>query len=135
MITEPNDDLIWISFRLLGISLIQVSIFILLYEAAIEIYTLNFGSMNKIFGFGMQINDGIYLLSILAAANTFTQIFAKKQRVKLITVTFSAALWVSYWGNIANEVPNRFLLLSILGIVSLLCGLLLTYRMRNLRFA
>lgn len=121
-------ETIWIAFRVLGISLIQIMMFLLLYEAAVEFYVSRFGPMNKVFGFGMQMNYGMYLLCIITLVSTFAQLFAAELKAKLVAVSAAALLWIIYWGNIANVVPNRFLLISGLGIVSLSVGVLMTSR-------
>lgn len=128
MISEPPFSIIWNSFKITAISSFQVLVFVLIYEASVEIYVSNFGPMNKIFGFGMQMDYGTYLLSILAGINTLAQIFLKKLIFRFTAAVLCAAVWISYWGNVADEVPNRFLLLSALGMLSFFSGVLLSYR-------
>ena len=90
--------------------------------------------MNKLFGFGMQMDNGTYLLSILAGINTLAQIFIEKLGIRLAATVICAAVWISYWGNIANEVPNRFMLLSVLGMLSFAAGVLLSFRADERRY-
>ncbi len=132
--TASPYPLIWNSFRVTAISAMQVLVFIVIYEASVEIYISKFGAMNKLFGFGMQMDNGTYLLSILAGINTLAQIFIEKLGIRLGATVICGAVWISYWGNIANEVPNRFMLLSVLGMVSFAAGVLLSFRADERRY-
>lgn len=128
--TAGSHSIIWDSFKVTAVSSMQVLIFIVLYEAAVEIYISNVGPMNKIFGFGMQLDNGTYLLTILAGLNTLGQVFLEKLSLRFAAALLCAALWISYWGNIADDVPNRFILLSVLGMFSFFSGVLLSSRDR-----
>jgi predicted acyltransferase len=103
-------------------------IFLLLYEAAVEFYVSRFGPMNRVFGFDMQLNRGMYLLCIISTVSTFAQLVVVELRIKLIAAAVAALLWLTYWGNIADVVPNRYALISVLGILSLAVGVLMTSR-------
>jgi len=113
------------TFEVTLYSFFQVAVFIFLYEAIVEYYVVNYGPMNKLFGFEMQIDAGIYLLYILAGINSLAQILIKNS-VSKIAVTISTALvWIYFWANIASVAPNRFALISVLGFLSLSIGILL----------
>jgi len=111
-------------FKIAGLSILQVSVFILFYEAIVEIYVRYVGPMNKVFGFGMQMDYGISLLTFLATMNAFVQIFSSHIPIRVAATFLLAAVWIFYWGNIADAVPNRYLMLSALGMTSLMFGAL-----------
>ena len=122
-----KDDLAYSFFRVAGLTVIQVSVFVLFYEAIVETYGQYVSPMNKIFGFGMQVNYSIVLLTILAGLNAIAQVFANQIRIRFATAILAAAVWIFYWGNIAVSVPNRFLMLSGLGMMSLMVGVLFMF--------
>ena len=128
MNTELPDELIWPALKVTAVSAAQVLAFVVLYEASVEVYVSNYGRMNKVFGFGMQVNFGLYLLSILAGAHALAHFHLDTLEHKLISTVLCTALWIGYWGNIADVVPNRFALLSILGMLSFFVGVLLSER-------
>ena len=125
---------LWNTFKMTAISSAQVMIFITLYEATVETYVSNLGPMNRLFGFDMQMDNGTYLLSILAGLNTLAQVFLEKLNLKFVAAILCAVVWISYWGNIADDVPNRFLLLSILGMLSFSSGVLLSFRGEEIHY-
>ena len=122
-----KDDVLVPFLKVAGLTVLQVSVFVLFYEAIVELYMRYVGPMNKIFGFGMQVDQGIALLTILSALNSVAQVFANRIHIRLAAATFSATAWIVYWGNIASAVPNRFLMLSVLGMMSLMVGVLFTF--------
>lgn len=124
MRSEPTDPLVWKAFEVVAISMIQVLTFVLIFEAVVETYVENVGEISEIFGFGMQVNVAVYLLSILAGINSLAQIFIKDLGVRMVAPLCCAAIWIAYWGNIADVVPNRFIFLSTLGMIALYLGVL-----------
>jgi hypothetical protein len=114
-------------FKIAGLTILQVSVFLVFYEAIVEMYVRYIGPMNKVFGFGMQMDYGIYLLTILATLNAIAQVFALQIRFRIAATALFTGVWILYWGNIADAVPNRFLMLSALGIMSLMVGVLFTF--------
>lgn len=135
MTTEISGELIGPALRVTAVSATQVLVFVFLYEAAVEIYVSNVGPMNKIFGFGMQMNYGLYLLSILAGVHALAHMLLIRIERKLISTVLCTAVWIAYWGNVTDVVPNRFALLSILGMLSFLTGVLFSVRDASPRFA
>lgn len=121
------DDLVPELLRVIPLSIVQVAVFVVLYEAAVELYVQYIGPMNKIFGFGTQVNHGLYLLSILACLNAIAQVFASRIRIRFLAAASAAIVWIFYWGNIADVVPNRVVMLSALGMVSLATGVLFMF--------
>ena len=128
MRSETADTLFWYAISVVAISVTQVIIFFSLYEAVVEIYVSNIGEMSKIFGFGMQVNVAVYLMNILAGINSLAQIFAKKLIVKMIVPLLCTTIWIAFWGNIADVVPNRFVFLSLIGMIAFYAGVVFGYR-------
>lgn len=128
MKSKLADPLFWDANRVVAISLIQVMIFFLLYEAVVEIYVSNIGEMSKIFGFGMQVNVAVYLMNILAGVNSLAQVFAKKLIFKMVAPLCCTAVWIGYWGNIVDVIPNRFIFLSLLGMIAFYMGAVLGHK-------
>ena len=120
MLIEPMDDLVISALRISAVSAAQLVIFVVCYEAVVEVYRVKVGEMNKVFGFGMQMNYGLYLLSILAAVHGLAHVLLIRLPHRLIVTVICSAVWILYWGNISDVVPNRFSLLSALGVVSFL---------------
>lgn len=121
-------DAIKTTFVVCSLSLMQVICFILIYESAFEIYTSRYGPMNKVFGFGMQINWSIGLLMVLAGVNSLAQILSEKGIVRVGVFLVTAFTWTVFWSNIAGVVPYRFLLISGGGFLSFLVGALICFR-------
>ena len=119
-----KDDVSLAFLKIAGLSILQVSVFLLLYEAIVEVYVRYVGPMKRVFGFSMQMDYGISLLTLLATLNAFIQVFAKQIRIRVAATFLLAAVWIFYWGNIADAVPNRYLMLSALGMTSLMFGAL-----------
>src|SRR6478609_1630382 len=121
-----NDDssieLIKNGLRFTTLSLVQVCVFVILYDAIVDIYTSYVGPMNRLFAFGQQLDNGMLLLCILAGLNSGAQILSDRLWIRLALPAIGALTWIFYWGNIADDVPNRFLALSCLGMASFLCG-------------
>src|SRR5262249_30217581 len=116
MKSESSIDLIKAGFTIAALSLAQVCVFVIAYEAVAEVYTVNFGPMNRVFGFRMQLNNGLILLCTLAGLNSTIQLLVRNQLVRLATRFVCCITWAAYWLNIGDVVPNRFLLLSSLGM-------------------
>lgn len=129
------DDLIPEFLRVIPLAMVQVAVFVVLYEAAVELYVRYVGPMNKIFGFGMQVNLGMVLLSILASLNAIAQVFASRIQMRFLAAALSATVWIFYWGNIADVVPNRVVMLSTLGMVSFATGVLFMFPKFEVRVA
>src|SRR5262245_2637780 len=121
------DDLIPEFLRVIPLAMVQVAVFVVLYEAAVEMYIRYFGPMNKIFGFGLQVNYGLYLLSILAFLNAVGQVFVSRIQIRFLVAVSAAVVWIFYWGNIAEVVPTRVVMLSALGMVSFATGVLFMF--------
>ena len=119
-----KDDLIPEFLRVIPLALVQVAVFVVLYEAAVELNIRNLGPNDKIFGFGMQVNNGLYVLSVLACLNATAQVFATKIQFRFLAAAAAAIVWTFYWVNISEVVPNRVLVLSALGMVALATGVL-----------
>ena len=81
--------------------------------------------MNKVFGFGMQINWSIGLLMILAGINSLAQLMSEKAVVRSGVFLATVFIWSGFWSNIADVVPYRFLLISGGGLISFLVGALI----------
>ena len=126
MTAELPDELIWPALKVTSVSAAQVLVFVFFYEAAVQVYVSNYAPMNKLFGFGMQVDVGLYLLSILAGLHSLAHFHLTATEHKLISTILCTAVWIAYWGNIADVVPNRFALLSILGMLSFFIGALLS---------
>ena len=122
---DSSFELIRDAFAINALSLIQVCMFIILYDAIVDVYVSYAGPMNRIFAFGQQLDYGLWLLCICAGLNSAAQVLIRQRWICLAAPTIAAILWLSYWSNIADEVPNRYLLLSTLGMASFLCGVLL----------
>lgn len=118
-------DAIKTTFKVCSLSLMQVICFLLIYESAVEIYTRWYGPMNKVFGFGMQINWSAGLLMILAGFNSLAQLMSQKKIVRVVVCLATAFTWTVFWSNIAGVVPYRFLLISGGGFISFLVGALI----------
>ncbi len=131
MTGEVSDGLITPAFKVTAVTAAQVLVFVILYEAMIEIYVSNVGSINKVFGFGMQMDYGLYLLSILAGLQAVVHILSESFEQKMITTLVCVAIWIAYWGNVAEVVPRRFVMLSLLGMFSFFIGILLAARRRD----
>lgn len=121
---ELGEDLLTPAIRITAISAAQAIVFILMYEAAAEIYRREFGGADRIFGFGMQMNFSVYLLSILAGVNSLANVLFERLEHRLITAITCPAVWIVFWGNIAIVAPRRFGLISVLGMLSFLLGVL-----------
>ncbi|MEQ1763700.1 MAG: hypothetical protein ABL984_11190 [Pyrinomonadaceae bacterium] len=121
-------DAIKTTFQVCSLSLMQVVCFILIYESAVEIYMRSYGEMNKVFGFGMQINWSIGLLMILAGFNSLAQLLVQRATMKVGIFLGTAFVWMIFWSNIADTVPYRFLLISGAGFISFSAGVLLCIR-------
>jgi len=118
-------ELIKNGLRFTTLSLVQVCVFVILYDAIIDTYISYVGPMNRLFGFGQQFDNGTLLLCILAGLNSGAQILSERLWIRLALPAIGAVTWIFYWGNIEDDVPNRFLAISFLGMVSFLCGVLL----------
>jgi len=116
------------TFKICSLSLMQVVCFILIYEAAVEIYVRSYGEMNKVFGFGMQINWSIGLLMILAGFYSLAQLIFQRATAKVGVFLGTAFVWMFFWSNIADTVPYRFLLISGAGFISFSIGALICFR-------
>src|SRR6187551_3103237 len=97
-----KDDVSISFFKIAGLTILQVSVFLVFYEAIVEMYVRYVGPMNKVFGFGMQMDYGIYLLTILSTLNAITQIFAYQIRFRIGATALFACAWIFYWGNISD---------------------------------
>src|SRR5262245_60630651 len=105
MKSVSDRELIIDAFKVISVSMMQVIIFVTLYEAAVEIYVSNFGDMNKIFGFGMQINMAALLMSVLAGTNSVVQVYANNIMLRMTIPLVCGAVWIAFWGNIVDVVP------------------------------
>ena len=130
-----KDELIPEFLRVIPLAIVQVAVFVVLYEAGVEVYLRYVGPMNKIFGFGMQVNNGLYLLSILAFLNAAAQVFTTRIQIRFLAAASAAVVWIFYWGNLADVVPNRVVMLSALGMVSLATGVLFMFPKIDVRVA
>lgn len=128
MTNESQIEMIKAGFTITAVSLIQVCLFVIAYDASVEFYMSRFGHMNRIFGFGMQIDNGMLLLCILAGLNSAANVISKNIYLRVAVSFICSVTWIFYWSNIADVVPNRFLLLTELGMASFLSGVLLTSR-------
>jgi hypothetical protein len=70
----------------------------------------------------------LYLLSILSGVNSLGHLLFSRVQHRLIVTVVCTAVWISFWGNILDVVPNRFALLTVLGMVSFLAAAALTAR-------
>lgn len=128
LFTVPMDNLIFSALKICAVSAAQLVVFVGCYEAVVDVYQSRYGEMNRVFGFGMQMNLSLYLLSILAGVNSLGHILLNRVPHKLIVTLVCTAVWVSFWGNILEFVPNRFALLSTLGMISFLSAPVLNAR-------
>ncbi len=128
--SEGKDGLTFIGqTSLIGfISISQVAIFVFLYSAALELYTMLYGQIRNDLGFGISMYYSLYVLGALAAANAFVQVVAERVVVKWIAAVSSAGLWLLYWVHILALHPNRFLLVAVSGISSFALALILLHR-------
>jgi len=128
--SEGKDPLILIGqTALMGfISISQVTIFVFLYSAALELHTMLYGQIRNDLGFGISLYYSLYVFGALAAANSFVQVVAERVVVKWIAAVSSAALWLFYWVHILPSHPNRFLLVSVSGISSFALAMILLHR-------
>ena len=130
-----KDDLIPEFLRVIPLAMVQVAVFVVLYEAGVEVYVSNVGPMNKVFGFGMQVNSGLYLLSILAFLNAVAQVFARRIGIRLLVAAAGATVWIFYWVNLTDVVPSRVVTLSALGMISFATGVLFMFPRIEVRVA
>ena len=108
-----------------------MTVFVFLYSAALEFYTMLYGQIRNDLGFGISLYYSLYVLGALAAANAFVQVVADRVVVKWIAAVSSAALWLLYWVDILPSHPNRFLLVSVSGISSFALAMILLHRGPN----
>ena len=132
MIRDIDGDIIRHVFRVVAVTAAQVMVFVLLYEAAIEAFGTNGDWKHRIFGFGMQLRFGFWLIVTLAGLNTLAHFLFERIEHGLIATLVCTGLWIGYWGNIADVVPNRFLAISFLGSLSFLVGVLFSSRQTKL---
>lgn len=125
---EPVDDLVLAALRISSISAAQLVTFVGCYEAVVETYQSRFGQMNHIYGFGMQMDHGLYLLAILAGAQALGHTLFNRFLHRLFVTVVCNFVWINYWTNISEVVPNRFGLLAFLGGISFLVGTVLNTR-------
>lgn len=130
-----KDPLILIGLTaLIGfISISQVTIFLFLYSAVLEFYTMLYGPIRNDLGFGISMYFSLYLLGTLAAANSLAQVVAERVVAKWTAAVSSAALWLIYWIPILPSMPNRFFLVSLSGISSFGLAMILLYRIPSSR--
>lgn len=115
---ESQINAIGITLKIAVLSVFQSVIFIFVCEAAFELYTGYVAPMNEIYGFGVQMSWSTSLLAILCGINSIGQILTSGAWIKLSFLFATSLVWILYWTNIAGVVPNRFLLLSIAGLIS-----------------
>ncbi|HSI88038.1 MAG TPA: hypothetical protein VK918_03215, partial [Pyrinomonadaceae bacterium] len=106
----------------------QVVAFLYLYGAAVEFYILFHGPIRNDLQYGLSLHFSHYVLGGLAAANAIAQIFAERNRTKWLAAMNAALLWNFYWAGIGPQMPNRFLLVSVAGIVSFALAMVFLYR-------
>ena len=130
-----KDDLIPEFLRVIPLAMVQVAVFVVLYQAAVELYVRNVGPMNSVFGFGTQVNYGLYLLSILACLNAIAQVFTTRLHVRFLAAASAAVMWIFYWVNLTDVVPRRVATLSVLGMISFATGVLFMFPKVEVRVA
>jgi hypothetical protein len=127
---NPKDPITLIrSTFLIGlVSMGQVVAFMFCYSAVVEIYTIAYGPMRGDLSFGIALHHSLYLLGVLAAANSMVQIFADRTGTKWLAAINTSLLWLFFWADILPQMPNRFLLVSVAGIASFMLAMVFLYR-------
>lgn len=110
------------------VSMGQVAAFMFLYSAVAEFYTITHGQLRSDLNFGIGLHYSLYLLGGLAAGNAIVQIFAERTGIKWLATIIATLLWLSYWGSILPQMPNRFLLVSVAGLTSFAFAMMFLYR-------
>ena len=126
--TKDPVSLIQATFLVGFVSMGQVVVFLYLYGAAVEFYVLFQGPIRNDLQYGLNLHFSLYVLGGLAAANTIVQIFAERNGTKWLAAVNAALLWNFYWAGILSQMPNRFLLVSVAGIVSFALAMVFLYR-------
>ena len=134
MIKDVEENLLAPVFKVTAISAAQVIVFVLLYEATVEIYVSNAGPMKSDLGFGITLQLGGYLFSILAGIQSLTYLLLERSEHAAVATVLCIGIWIVYWGNVADVYPNRFALLTVLGVISLFVGVVLSTRPRGRGF-
>lgn len=117
-IDQPQINAIGTMLSISALSIFQSVIFIFVCEAAFEIYSGYVAPMNEIYGFESQMSWSTSLLAILCGINSIGQILTSGAWIKISFFFATSIVWIFYWANISGIVPNRFLLLSIAGLIS-----------------
>lgn len=100
-------------------TLLQISIFLLIYELIYELYISHNGNIRRDLSYGIQLNYGVYLLAILAFINGKIHISRCRKVVKFTILVFCLSMWVIYWNNIILLMPYRAFSVLFAGILSL----------------
>lgn len=117
-VDQPQINAIGTTLSISALSIFQSVIFIFVCEAAFELYTGYVAPVNEIYGFESQMSWSTSLLAILCGVNSIGQILTRGAWVKLSFLFATSMVWILYWANISGVVPNRFLLLSMAGLLS-----------------
>ncbi len=120
-----KDELIVDSFRVMALTALQVGVFVVLHDAAVETYVSHIVPMRGPgVSFGIALQIGIYLMSVLACLNSVAQVFAQRLVIRFIVAATAVAVWGFYWLNLTDVFPYRVAMLSAVGAISFATGVL-----------
>ncbi|HKP70787.1 MAG TPA: hypothetical protein VJV05_15975 [Pyrinomonadaceae bacterium] len=129
-----KDDLISDFVRVMVLTAIQVGVFVVLYDGVVEMYASYVGPMKRLgVSYGISLELGLNLLSVLACLNAIAQVFATRIQIRFLTAASAAVVWILFWRTIADVVPNRVALLSVAGTASFATGVLFMFPKLEMR--
>lgn len=119
--------------RTIFLTILQISLFVLIYELGYRYYDSTVNKIRNDFTFGIQFYYGTYLIAFLALINSFFKVFFIQKSTKLLVAVLCFSVWFFYWNNTFSQTPYRSGLVFFAGIASIFSVTFLTSEISGIK--